>query len=155
MHKAIPDGEQILEVLSVLAAGLFTYWFIRNGPVIEPARPLDIGRPNTWALDIRNFRLEDGERALTEVPTTRSWFLMGAVLGAPFAISFGSMLGREFYGWRRRRAQKLSDEAGDNEEIGGDEILSDSDSMGFTDEDMINLAELEAGDPEPKTSDDL
>ena len=57
VRSYIPDGEQILEVLGVLGAGLFTYWFVRNGPSIEPALPLDIGRPNTWAIDVQNLSL--------------------------------------------------------------------------------------------------
>lgn len=109
-YRAIPDGEQILETLAVLSAGLFTYWFIRNGPSIDPARPLDITIPNTWALDIRNVRLPDGVTEVTSVPTRLSWFIIGMVLSAPFAFSFGTMLGREFYGRRRRVAQRDSDE---------------------------------------------
>ncbi len=115
-YRAIPDGEQILEVLTVLLAGLFTYWFVRNGPSIEPARPLDIGAPNTWALDIRNVRQPDGTPEITDVPSGLSWFIIGAVLFAPFAGSFGAMLGREFYGRRRRKAQREADEALDPDE---------------------------------------
>ncbi len=140
-YRAIPDSEQIVEVLTVLLAGLFTYWLIRNGPSIEPARPLDIGAPNTWALDIRNVRQPDGTATITSVPSRLSWFLIGTVLGAPFAGSLGAMLGREFYGNRRRKAQRLLDEGTEEnaELVGdvGDETLidlSDSatrDNLGF------------------------
>jgi len=108
--RAIPDGEQIVEVIAVLLAGLFSYWLVRSGPSIEPALPHDLGRANRWALDVRNLRLDDGEAAVTSVPARRTWFILGAVLFAPFAASLGSMLGREFYGRRRRAAQRLADE---------------------------------------------
>jgi len=126
-HRAIPDGQQIGEVLGVLGAGLLTYWLVRNGPSIEPATPLDIGRANSWALDVRNFRLEDGANEVTSVPNRRSWFLIGAVLFAPFAMSFGTMLGREFYGRRRRKAQKAQDSSVDLRESNddGDEVELD------------------------------
>ena len=161
VHKAIPDGEQILEVLSVLAAGLFTYWFIRNGPSIEPARPFELGHPNSWALDIRNFRLEDGARAVTTVPSRRSWFLIGIVLSAPFAISFGTMMGREFYGRRRRQAQRQGGHEGDESTLTDDQGTGVSNSELNLDEldssldlsDESDLPELEAGKPEPSTDD--
>ena len=140
-YRAIPDSEQIVEVLTVLLAGLFTYWFIRNGPSIEPARPLDIGAPNTWALDIRNVRQPDGTAEITSVPSRLNWFIVGTVLFAPFAGSFGAMAGREFFGRRRRKAQRHLDEGTEEnaELVGdvGDETLidlSDSatrDNLGF------------------------
>jgi len=105
-YRLLPDGEQIFEILAVLLAGLFTYWFVRNGPSIEPARPLDIGAPNTWALNVRNVRLPDGVREVTSVPSRLSWFIIGSVLGAPFAMSFGTMISREFYGRRRRQGEE-------------------------------------------------
>ncbi len=133
-HRAIPDGQQIGEVLGVLVAGLLSYWLVRNGPSIEPATPLDIGRLNRWALDVRNFRLEDGATQITTVPSRLSWFLVGGVFFAPFALSFGTMLGREFYGRRRRKAQQAVDsgEASDHNDPSssasalGDSALGDN-----------------------------
>lgn len=104
----IPDGEQIFEVLATLAAGLFTYWYIRNGPAVEA---VDVGAPNSWARSIRNFNQPEGTPPADLVPTVRSWFLIGAALVTPFAMSFGSMLGREFYGLVRRRSQRREDKA--------------------------------------------
>jgi len=120
-YRTIPDGEQILEVCAVLLAGLFTYWFIRNGPSIEPARPEDISDPNTWARNIRNLRQPDGTPEITTVPSRLNWYLIGLMLGAPFAASFGAMLGREFYGRRRRIAQREPDEADKADETDEDE----------------------------------
>lgn len=132
-HRAIPDGQQIGEVLGVLGAGLLSYWLIRNGPSIEPATPLDIGRVNNWALDVRNFRLEDGAPEVTTVPSRFSWFLIGAVLFAPFGLSLGTMLGREFYGRRRRKAQRALDEGGESIDA------ADSESSAGTNSDEIEL----------------
>jgi len=126
-YRAIPDGEQIIEVVTVLLAGLFTYWFVRNGPSIELARPTDIGAPNTWALDIRNARLEEGAAELNSVPSRLNWFIIGVVLGAPFATSFGTMLGREFYGRRNRKPPPVA---------AGDDVIID-----LTEDDSIDLTE--------------
>lgn len=128
-YRAIPDGEQILETLAVLCAGLFTYWFVRNGPSIDPARPLDIGIPNTWALDVRNLRLAAGASAVTSVPTRLTWFVIGAVLSTPFAASFGTMVGREFYGWRRRKAQREADDIAERDESTGDDFIDLTNSV--------------------------
>ena len=133
-YRAIPDSEQIVEVLTVLLAGLFTYWFVRNGPSIELARPVDIGAPNTWALDIRNVRRPAGTPEVNSVPSRLSWFIIGSVLFAPFAGSFGAMLGREFYGRRRRKAQRQDDEA---VETDGDEIVVSAES----DDSIIDLSD--------------
>jgi len=51
--RAIPDGEQIVEVLMVLGAMAVSYWLMLNGPAIES---VEIGRPNTWAEWLREFR---------------------------------------------------------------------------------------------------
>lgn len=133
-YRAVPDGEQIFEILAVLGAGLFTYWFVRNGPSIEPAEPLDIGRVNGWALDIRNLRLEDGAAEVTSVPSRLAWFIIGTALGAPFAMSFGTMAGREFYGFRRRRAQRNADDSV--------ELEDDADVVDLTDD---NADEFDLG----------
>ena len=108
-YRAIPDGEQILEVVTVLVAGLTTYWLVRNGPSI-PA--VDVGRPNTWVLELREWTTDDGATVSTLVPNRRTWFTVGAILSAPFAFSFGSMLAREWYG-RRRRLEQNAAEADD------------------------------------------
>ncbi len=116
---AIPDGEEIFEVLSVLAAGLATYWLVRNGPSIEA---VDVGRPNSWVLELREWTVDDGVTASPLVPSRATWFAVGAILSAPFALSLGSMLGREWYGRQRRIEQDAAD----------------------ANKDMIDLTELDA-----------
>lgn len=101
-YRAIPDSEQMLEVCAVLGAGLLTYWLLANGSMIES---VDVGRPNTWLLDVQDITSDEPIDDL--VPTRSTWFAIGVVLSAPFAFSFGSMLGREWYGRRRRSAQNL------------------------------------------------
>ncbi len=98
--RVVPDGEQIFEVLAVLAAGLVSFWLLRNGPMIEAVR---VGRPNSWILDAREATDEFTTNAL--VPNRTNWFMIGTVLGAPFSFSLGSMIAREWYGRIRRRAQ--------------------------------------------------
>ena len=107
-HRAIPDGEEIVEVLWVLGAALVSYWLILNGPSIEPVR---VGGVNEWAARLREFRLADEATRdqvanAMRVPSRFSWFLVGVVLGSPFMFSLGSMLGREWYGSRRLRAEQ-------------------------------------------------
>jgi len=120
--RAIPDGEQIIEVLAVLAAGLATFWLLRNGPMIDA---IEVGRPNSWILDARE--ISDEFTSNTLVPNRTNWFMMGAVLGAPFAFSLGSMIAREWYGRRRRRTELDEDSATDETDIGlGSTDLTDS-----------------------------
>ncbi len=97
---AVPDFEQIFEVLGVLAAGLASYWLILNGPSIEA---VEVRQVNQWANDLRNFRAEEGTPTTDLVPSTVTWFVIGAVLSAPFWLSFGAMLGRETIGRRNRK----------------------------------------------------
>jgi hypothetical protein len=111
--RGVPDGEQIVEVLAVLAAGLATFWLLRNGPMIDA---VEVGRPNSWILDAREFSDEFTSNPL--VPNRTNWFMMGAVLGAPFAFSLGSMIAREWYGRRRRRTELDEDYATDEVDIG-------------------------------------
>jgi len=123
-YRAIPDGEQILEVLAVLAAGLITYWLVLNGPSVEF---VDIGRPNTWVERLREFRAPEtltqaDRQKLAEVPSRRTWFLIGIILGGPMMFSFGNMLGREWYGRKRRTLQASN--AGNHDEIS---LTSDDD----------------------------
>jgi hypothetical protein len=99
-HRAIPDGEQILEVLGIIASGALAYWVLRNGPTIEA---IDDGGLNRVAADI----LGEDDVPSSLVPDRRSWFAIGAILGAPFAFSLGSMFGREWYGRKRRKAQTM------------------------------------------------
>lgn len=111
--RAIPDGEEILEVFAVLAAALISYWLLLNGPSIEA---VDIDKPNTWAQNLREYRAPDEltaeqRQSLKEVPTRFTWFVIGLLGSAPFMFSLGSMLGREWYGRKRRQAQKLGDTA--------------------------------------------
>ncbi len=98
---AVPDAQEIVEVLFVILAALATYWLVLNGPSIER---LEVRQVNQWANDLRNFRLEENTVATDLVPTSRTWFVVGAILATPFAFSFGAMIGREFFGWRRRKA---------------------------------------------------
>ena len=59
------------------------------------------------------------------------------------------MLGREFYGWRRRRAQKREDEGVDDGDTTGDE------SVDLTDDEIdLNQLQLEAGTSEKFEFDD-
>lgn len=96
----IPDAQQIVEVVFVIGAGLATYWLALNGPSIEGE---DVRQVNQWANDLRNFRSESA--ATTNlVPARLTWFIIGGALATPFAFSFGTMVGREFYGRRRRKA---------------------------------------------------
>lgn len=111
--RAIPDGEQIGEVLLVAGAGLATYWLMLNGPSIEP---VDVGQPNTFVETLREFRAPEQLTAedrvkLNEVPSRRTWFLIGILLAAPFMFSLGTLLGREWYGRKRRKNQRIEDEA--------------------------------------------
>ena len=110
--RAIPDSEQIGEVLMVAAAALASYWLMLNGPSIEP---VTIGQPNTFVETLREFRAPEQLTAedrvkLNEVPSRRTWFLIGTLLGTPFTFSLGTLLGREWYGRKRRKAQKVEDE---------------------------------------------
>ena len=99
---SVPDAEQILEVVSVFIAGFLAYRLALGGPSIE----LDeVGRINQWANALRNFRLEDGAPSTDLVPSRLTWFLIGSILMLPFGFSFGSVIGREFFGYRRRKAQ--------------------------------------------------
>ena len=114
-YRAIPDGEQIIEVLAVLGAGLLTYWLALNGPSIEF---VEIGRPNTWVESLREFRAPEiltqvDRQKLDEVPSRRTWFLIGVILGGPLMFSLGNMLGREWYG-RKRRAGQLAESDDDD-----------------------------------------
>lgn len=129
-HRAIPDSEQILEVLAVLGGILASYWLLLNGPSIES---VTIGRPNTWAEWLRNFRapeqLTSADREkLEQVPSRLTWFAVGTLLGGPFMYAFGSMLGREWYGRKRRKAQK-SEAAHREEGVAGDDA---SDTINLT-----------------------
>lgn len=100
---AIPDAEQIIEVATVIGAGLASYWLLLNGPSIEAD---DVRQVNQWANDLRNFRREENTAPTDLVPTSFTWFVVGGVLSLPFAFSFGSMIGREFFGRRRRKLQR-------------------------------------------------
>lgn len=112
-QRFLPDGGQILEILSFVAALAATYWLTLNGPSIEP---VDVEVPNSWAQWLREFRAPDvldadARQKLDEVPSRRTWFAIGLLLGAPFTMSFGATLGREWYGRKRRKAQKLAAQA--------------------------------------------
>lgn len=121
-RRAIPDGEQILEVISVLAAGWFSWWLIRNGGSIEAADIDELARPNSWLIEARDIRSDEPIDRF--IPDRSTWFLVGAVLAAPFAFSLGSMIGREWYGRIRRSAQ-------------------DADSRDVVDEEVIDLTVLD------------
>lgn len=143
-YRAFPDAEQILEVLGVLAAMALSYWLILNGPGIELATsssdPTLAERPNWFAEWLREFRAPEVRTAeardkLDEVPSRRTWFLIGTLLGAPFMFSFGSMLGREWYGRKRRKAQREDDVAGGENAI--DHIdLTDTSTSGRSSADL-------------------
>lgn len=103
----IPDAEQILEIVTVILAGLLTYWLVLNGPSTEL---VEGGRLNGWANDVRNFRREEGTPETELVPSRLTWFIIGGLLSVPFLFSFGSMIGREWFGRRRRKGHSLDDE---------------------------------------------
>jgi hypothetical protein len=107
-YWGLPDGEQIAEVVAVLGAGLASYWIATRGPTIEAAQ---VRAPNSWITG----RLDQSGRDL--VPTRTAWFLIGAVLFAPFAFSFGSMAGREWYGRIRRKSFDATSVANDQSGI--------------------------------------
>ncbi len=122
-YRAIPDVEQILEVLGVLAAAGATYWLMLNGPSIglvsttgDQAIEWLPTRAAEWLREFRAPDVMDAEarEKLTRVPSRRTWFFSGLLLGAPFMFSLGSMLGREWYGRKRRKAQREAGDAGDN-----------------------------------------
>lgn len=96
-YRPIPDAEQIIEVLGVLAAGVLAWLIATRGPTIEA---VEVNAPNSWFEG--RVRAEDPTGL---VPARRSWFAIGAVLSAPFAFSLGSMFGREWYARVRRRSQ--------------------------------------------------
>lgn len=125
--RAIPDAEQIIEVLAVLAAGLGSFWLLRNGPMIDAVSVDDVGPPNNWILDARE--LSDEFDTNTLVPNRTNWFMIGAVLGAPFAFSLGSMIAREWYGRLRRRTQLDEDDR-------DDEVIIDLTTIDLTDSAM-------------------
>jgi len=123
-HRYIPDGEQILEVLAVLAAAAISYRLILGGPSIEwvsPSGDLTLAtRPNQFAQWLREFRAPDildadARDKLGKVPSRRTWFLIGTIFGGPFMFGLGSMLGREWYGRKRRKAQREDGVAGDDD----------------------------------------
>lgn len=89
---AIPDLEQIFEVIWVLIAALITYWLLLNGPSVEDS---DMTGVNSLANSLRNFRREEGTVPTDLTPTSTTWFMIGAILCTPFFFSFGSMIGRE------------------------------------------------------------
>jgi len=137
--RAIPDGEQILEVLMVIGAIGASYWLMLNGPAIEP---VTIGRPNTWAEWLREFRAPDqltaaDQAKLDEVPSRRTWFLIGTLLGAPLMLSLGTMLGREWYGRKRRKAQREAGEHDDHIDLTAFENTSGRATIDLTDIDQV------------------
>ncbi|MGI9608034.1 MAG: hypothetical protein ACR2P0_18030 [Acidimicrobiales bacterium] len=103
-RRAIPDGEELFEGLAVIAAALVSWWLIRNGPSLIA---VDVGFPN----DTVGERVVTASGGRDRVPARRTWFLVGILLAAPFAFSLGSMIGREWYGRARRRAER--DDEGD------------------------------------------
>ena len=134
-ERAIPDGEQIFEVALFVGAIAATYWLLLNGPSIEL---VDIERPNTWAEWFREFRAPDeltaeDRQRLDEVPSRRTWFAIGALLGAPAWMSFGTMAGREWYGRKRRKAQRNESSTPES----GDDTI-------HADESVIDLSELDS-----------
>ena len=64
---------------------------------------------------------QSDRQKLREVPSRLTWFTVGAVLGAPLMFSFGNMVGREWYGRKRRQAQRLED--AQTEQAGVSEFL--------------------------------
>ena len=99
-RRLIPDSEEIIEVLWVLAAAYLSYRILKGGPSIEA---IDVRRPNTWLLDSRGF----GDNGEPLVPSRRAWFFAGALLSSPFAFSFGGALAREWYAYQDRKSEHV------------------------------------------------
>lgn len=143
-HRAIPDSGQIIEMLMFLGAIAASYWLLLNGPSIEH---VDIGRPNSWVEWLREFRAPDqmtseDRQKLVEVPSRRTWFAVGTLLGTPVMLSFGSMLGREWYGRKRRKAQAAQNEDG----VSGNEPRDHIDLTGNRSPD-IDLTSIDVDTP--------
>ena len=145
---AVPDFEQILEVLAVLLAGLASYWLILNGPSIEA---VDVRQVNQWANDLRNFRADEFTPDSGLVPAALTWIVIGAILSGPFWFSFGSMIGRETVGRKSRKEAStaaLTQRRGSAESSGAggghvpdhDDYEIDLDQPGYT----IDLDKLES-----------
>ncbi len=92
----IPDYEEILEIVSVVLALAASVWIIRSGPTFGL---VDGGFPNTWLGESLGTQARD----VPLVPTRGAWFLIGALMSAPFSFAAGSAVGREWFGWKRRR----------------------------------------------------
>ena len=92
----IPDYEEILEIVSVVVTVAISIWIVRSGPTHGL---VDGGFPNTWLGE----SLGTQARNVPLVPTRGAWFFVGALVSAPFSFAAGSAIGREWFGWQRRR----------------------------------------------------
>ena len=101
-HRAIPDVEEIAEILMVVIAIGISYLLIRNGPAVPI---VEATWPNSWLTE----RLgREGRYWL--VPSRSTWFLVGSLMAAPLAFSFGTAIGREWFGRRPGRSAELSED---------------------------------------------
>lgn len=98
----IPDYEEILEIVAFVLAVAASVWIVRNGPQFAL---VDGGFPNSW------FGRSLGTRhaGIPLVPTRGAWFVVGALVSAPFTFSLGAALGREWFGHKRRQAEAADD----------------------------------------------
>lgn len=94
----IPDWEELLEGMAVIIAFLLTFLIIRGGP---KTAMLDSSWPNSW-LEGRLGEV----RGEPLVPSRRSWFLIGLLVSLPFSFSLGTAVGREWFAFRRNRADR-------------------------------------------------
>ena len=104
VRSTIPDWEEQIEAAGVVVAGLLSFLIIRRGP----KTPM-VGSTwfNSWLAD--HLGTEAGAPL---VPSRMSWFVIGVLIGIPFAFSLGSAIGREWYSWRRRHNDEVEvDEA--------------------------------------------
>lgn len=97
-YAPIPDWEELLEGIAVLVAALMSYLVIRVGPKTPMV-------DTSWMNSLLSGHLGT-EAGADLVPSRRSWFVVGAILSAPFAFSFGSAVGREWFRWKRRRGDE-------------------------------------------------
>lgn len=91
-RRAVPDIEEMAEVVWFLVAVVLSYLLIRRGPTIPI---VDSSWPNSW-LEGR-LGTEGGHDL---VPSRLSWFMVGALLAMPAGFSAGTAAGREWFGRR-------------------------------------------------------
>jgi hypothetical protein len=103
----VPDYEEILEIAAVLVTIAISIWIVRSGPHVTLVQG---GFPNTWLGEW----LGTAERGLPVVPSRGAWFVVGALVSAPFSVALGATVGREWFG-RKRRKLEAAEELAESE----------------------------------------